>query len=107
MFYSNNDLQIMLENGDRRFLVVKVSNKRKGDFKYFSDLADEMKHPLFYQTLDAWFRSADKMDEFNPREIPETEAKEDIIHASKESWQLFFEENIEEFTDDGYISKDC
>ena len=107
MFFSNHDLPIRLENGDRRYLVIKVSNKRKGDFKYFEELARTMKHPQFYESLWTWLVITEGMDEFNPRVIPETEAKTDMIQASKESWQLFFEENINSFSGDGYLSKDC
>ena len=106
IFYSNHDLPIRLENGDRRYMVTKVSNKRKEDFKHFEELAKTMKDQLFYQTLFTWFYEMDLKD-FNPRSIPKTEAKQDMVHASKESWLLFFEEYIRDFTGDGYISKDC
>ena len=48
------------------------------------------------------------MTEFDPRKIPMTEAKCVMINASKESWQLFFEEYMYVFGNgDGYLSKDC
>jgi len=106
IFYSNHELPIRLENGDRRYLVIKVSNKRKEDFEYFGKLAKTMEHKLFYQTLFTWFLDVDLKD-FNPRDIPKTEAKQDMIHASKESWQLFFEDYIDYFKGDGWIASSC
>jgi hypothetical protein len=106
MFFSNHELPIRLENGDRRYVVVKCSNKRCLDFKYFGKLAESMKQELFYPTLFTWFLN--RVIKRNLREIPVTEAKQDLLQASKESWQLFFEDNIEEFVErDGYVSKDC
>ena len=55
-----------------------------------------MKHPLFYQTYATWLLERD-LTGFDPRKIPMTEAKRDMINASKESWQLFFEEYIHMF----------
>jgi hypothetical protein len=107
MFFSNHELPIRLEGGDRRHPVSRCSNKRCKDFKYFADLADVMKHELFYVTLFTWFLNRN-IEKFNPRTFPVTEAKEDMLHASKESWQLFFEDNIVDFVEgDGYVSKDC
>jgi phage/plasmid-associated DNA primase len=107
MFFSNHELPIRLENGDRRYVVVKCSNKRCLDFKYFRKLTESMKHELFYPTLFTWFLNRD-ISKRDLREIPVTEAKEDMLQASKESWQLFFEDNIDEFVEgDGYVSKSC
>jgi hypothetical protein len=107
MFFSNHELPIRLENGDRRYVVIKCSNKRCKDFKYFNKLHEVMEHELFYQTLFTWFLNRD-IRKRNFRAIPETEAKQDMLEASKESWQHFFDDNINEFVEgDGYVSKDC
>jgi hypothetical protein len=114
-FFSNHDLPIRLENDDRRYFVIKASRVLcklgKINFEYFSKLDKVVKNELFTETLGTYLLQERKLDEFNPRDFPMTEAKEDMIHASKKSWQLFFEENIEQFVNgnkgDGYISKDC
>ena len=36
-----------------------------------------------------------------------TETKQEMINASKDIFELFFEENIGRFEGDGWISKDC
>jgi hypothetical protein len=114
-FFSNHDLPIRLENDDRRFFVIKATrvlcNSGKINFVYFNELYKVIKQELFTATLGTYLLQERNLDKFNPRDFPMTEAKEDMIHASKESWQLFFEENIEEFVvgneGDGYVSKKC
>jgi putative DNA primase/helicase len=107
IFVSNHALPIRLENDDRRYLVLKTSNEKCKDLKYFNKLDSVMKHELFFPTLFTLFMDID-IEKFQLENVPMTEAKEDIIEASKPSWQLFFEENIDEFVEgDGYVSKDC
>ena len=36
-----------------------------------------------------------------------TDVKKEMIQASKDSFELFFEEHIDKFNGDGWISKDC
>ena len=60
----------------------------------------------FYETLFTYFYDIGS-EKFNPREIPKSEVKKDMIEASKKSWRLFFEDNIDKFVGDGYVSKDC
>ena len=43
---------------------------------------------------------------FNPRDIPDTEEKRDLIEANKSSYQMFYEEYEEQFKY-GWNCKDC
>jgi hypothetical protein len=50
----------------------------------------------FYNELYNYFINRDLAD-FNARVIPITDIKNDMIESCKESWLLFFEDNISKF----------
>jgi hypothetical protein len=108
--FVSNHMPIKLENGDRRYVVTQCSAEKKNNFKYFHDLAESFKFIdedgyTFYDHLYSFFLGID-MSDFNLRVIPMTILKQDIIDACKESWLLFFEDNLDQFHK-GYISKQC
>ncbi|KAA6374510.1 MAG: hypothetical protein EZS28_029964 [Streblomastix strix] len=59
---TNNVFPVKIENSDRRYVVCKCSSTHRGDSKYFDNL---------------------DIESFNPRVILMTEAKKDIINASR------------------------
>ena len=65
-----------------------------------------MNQPYYYETLFTWFLSRDLTND-HPRLLPMTEEKQDISNASKESWQLFFEDNIHRFDGVGFPCGEC
>jgi hypothetical protein len=95
IFGSNNYLPIQIENGDRRYVIFKTSNECKNNFEYFDKLNKTFTHE-FYNELYNYFINRDLTD-FNPRSIPITDIKNDMIESCKESWLLFFEDNISKF----------
>jgi putative DNA primase/helicase len=50
IFVSNNYLPLKIENGDRRYVIVKTSNECKNNFEYFDGLNKILTHE-FYSTL--------------------------------------------------------
>lgn len=40
MFFSNNEWPVKIGNGDRRWFAMNVSNSKKGDSKYYKELAE-------------------------------------------------------------------
>lgn len=97
---SNHVMPIKIETSDRRYVIINVSDCKVGDFEYFSNLIMSFKRESFYDNLLTFFMQRD-ISTFNPRLIPMTEAKENLLEASKDKYQLFYEENKEEF-DKGY-----
>ena len=47
------------------------------------------------------------ISKYQPRMIPMTSTKQEMINASKDSYELFFDEYIDRFDGDGWISKDA
>jgi hypothetical protein len=101
IFVSNNVLSINIESCDRRYIVFKISNSYKNNFEYFNNLNNLFNAnntPNFYNNLFSYFKNYN-ISNYNPRIIPITEMKTQMIDAFKESWQLFFEDNIFRFKD--------
>ena len=98
---SNHSTPVKIESGDRRYVVSETNDKYKGNFKHFEKLCDSFDE-VFYENLYTYFMKRD-ISKFNPRIIPSSEAKEDIINASKSSYELFIQDRINEFVN-GY---DC
>ena len=90
---SNNDIPIKIDSGDRRYLVLTASEKYKNNFKYFSNLFNTFT-PEFYENLFTFFMLMDTKN-INLRNIPNTEAKENIKEASMSSYELFVRDNYD------------
>ena len=88
---SNNMAPIKIEHGDRRYVVFRTSDAKCKDFEYFENLAETFDEE-FYQHLFTFFFSRD-ITKVNLRKIPHTQAKEDIVEASKNSVELFIDDN--------------
>lgn len=80
MFCTNNSYPVKIEVGDRRYVVLSVNGKYKGNFKYFEQLMNSCTTE-FYDNLLTYFMKYD-LSTFNVRLIPTTEAKEDLIEVS-------------------------
>lgn len=94
---SNNEVPLKIETSDRRYLVLHTSDEHKQDFKYFSELAKTFTKE-FYESLFSFFMTMDIKD-FNLRMIPITEAKKDIINASKPVVDCFVEDEGDQIID--------
>lgn len=101
---SNNFNSAKVESGDRRYVVIEVSDKYKGNFEYFENLCKSFDND-FYNNLFTFFMKRD-ISKFNLRKIPMTQEREDLIEASKSSYQLFYEEYSESFVD-GWVCSNC
>jgi hypothetical protein len=97
IFVSNNYLPIKIENNDRRYSVFKYSDIYKNKFEYFDKLNNIFTYD-FYINLFRYFLKYD-ISFFNLRIILMTHMKYEIMEACKESWLLFFKDNIDNFKD--------
>jgi hypothetical protein len=96
IFVSNNLLPINIECSDRRYIVYKISNSYKNNSEYLNNLNNLFNTDLFYNNLFLFFKNYD-ISKYNSRIILIIEMKTQMIDACKESWQLFFEDNIFRF----------
>lgn len=92
IFCSNYDDSITLNYDDRRYCVIKTSDKFKGNFEFFKQLKELPES--FYDNLLSYFMKIDLSD-FNPREFPITEARENLIENNISKTDLFIVNNLE------------
>ena len=81
IFVTNNAYPVKIENSDRRYVVLRCNGKYRGNFDYFKRLMERCDKE-FYDNLLTYFMKRD-ISTFNVRLIPETEAKQDLIEASR------------------------
>ena len=101
---SNHFGPIKITANDRRYLIIETSNKRCKDFQYFKTLTAGF-NKEFYNTLFTFFMNRD-ISEFNPRNIPDTVERQDLIETNKTSYEMFYEENEDQFKE-GWPTNHC
>ena len=101
---SNHFGPVRITADDRRYLIVETSDQKCKQFEYFKRLFESFDGE-FYNALFSFFMNRD-ISAFNPRDIPETEEKKELIEFNKSSYEMFFEEREEEF-ERGWICTDC
>ncbi|KAA6358561.1 MAG: hypothetical protein EZS28_045912, partial [Streblomastix strix] len=80
MIVTNNIYPLKIENSDRRYVVCECSPVHRGDLAYVTTLCNSFDDD-FYNNLFTFFMTRD-ISQFNPRNIPMTQAKKHIIKAS-------------------------
>ncbi|KAA6394723.1 MAG: hypothetical protein EZS28_009748 [Streblomastix strix] len=78
---TNNMFPIKIENSDRSYVICKCNPVHRGDLEYFTNLCNSFDED-FYNNLFTFQLTRD-ISSFNPRDIPMTDAKKDIIRASR------------------------
>ena len=97
IFVSNHFVPVKVDEDDRRYFMVETSDKYKGDFGYFDRLVKSFEADGFHENLLTFFMKRD-ISRFDPRKIPMTKTKRDVLNSTKTSYRLFVEEYIEEFS---------
>ena len=97
IFVSNHFVPVKVDEDDRRYFMVETSDKYKGDFGYFDRLVKSFEADGFHENLLTFFMKRD-ISRFDPRKIPMTKTKREVLNSTKTSYRLFVEEYIEEFS---------
>jgi len=79
---TNNPEPINTSVGDRRNLIIRGSDEKINDKKYFQELHEMLKNEDVVKTCYEYFKSIEKMDEFNLLPIPETEHQNNLKELS-------------------------
>jgi hypothetical protein len=102
IFVSNHAFPVKIEQGDRRYVVCSCSGKYSADTpenrQYWAEFFKARDDPEFYNNLMRFFLDRD-ISGFNPVNIPETQAKTDIMDASISPVDLFIKDNYKKFVD--------
>ncbi|GBC28591.2 hypothetical protein GLOIN_2v1877063 [Rhizophagus irregularis DAOM 181602=DAOM 197198] len=94
MILSNHAMPIRIEMGDERFVALNVSAKYKGNREYFSSLVKVLENPDTASSFMSYLLSRD-LTSFNPRSIPDTQMKQELIEASIPNPQRFIQYYLE------------
>ncbi|CAB4410143.1 unnamed protein product [Rhizophagus irregularis] len=94
MILSNHAMPIHIEMGDERFVALNVSAKYKGNRKYFGSLIKVLENPDTAGSFMSYLLSRD-LTGFNPRTIPDTRMKQELIEASIPNPQRFIQYYLE------------
>lgn len=94
IFVTNNSYPVKIESGDRRYVVCSCNGIHKGDVNYWKQLCDSFTKE-FYDNLLTYFMNHD-ITKFNSRVIPMTEAKQDIIDASRTPLEIWICDHYDE-----------
>ncbi|KAA6363250.1 MAG: hypothetical protein EZS28_041223 [Streblomastix strix] len=78
---TNNDFPVKIEANDRRYVVCRCKAVHRDDVEYFTSLSNGFTTE-FYNNLFTYFMTRN-IEGWNQRIIPFTEAKKDIIRASR------------------------
>lgn len=91
---SNEDWPVHLDPDDRRFLVLRVSEKRKEDHEYFKEIQEQLKNggyeALLYDLLN------EDLSSFNPRKLPSNSDSFSIKLRSADSPHRYIYEALNE-----------
>ena len=101
---SNHCDPVKITNKDRRYLVLETSEKYINDLDHFAALQECFTNE-FYEHLYNFFRLRN-INNYNPRSIPVTEEKQELINNSKSCYELFYEEHKALFAQ-GWQNKMC
>ena len=107
IFVSNNERPINIDNNDRRYAVFEPNPMHdKDDFNYWTDEFYLLKdNHQFLSDLYNWCLKQD-ISNYNPRNIPMTAAKLELIAQNRSRHEEFIIEYIERFKN-GFEKDDC
>ncbi|CAB4418995.1 unnamed protein product [Rhizophagus irregularis] len=94
MILSNHAMPIRIEMGDERYVALNVSAKYKGNREYFGSLIKVLENPDTAGSFMSYLLSRD-LTGFNPRTIPDTRMKQELIEASIPNPQRFLQYYLE------------
>ena len=79
---------IVTHKGDRRNVIIRCSDEKKGDKQYFQKLNEILDKPNAMRSIYWWFKSID-ISSFKVGDIITTEYHKDIIEYNAEPVELF------------------
>ena len=96
IFLSNHFDPIIIEEGDRRYLVIQCSSDVVNNIEYFAKFRKECDTDEFYQNLLTYFVSLD-VSNWIPQKIPNTEAKDAIVSLNQNLFKIFIQDHLDQF----------
>jgi hypothetical protein len=102
IFFTNNENGLLVENSDRRYVMVKCNNDNCQRNEYFKPLFDLLYNEQHNKNAFDYFKSLD-ISEFNIRDIPTTMFKNKIKLEQLCSPLLFMKDAIKTYLNTGML----
>ena len=86
---TNKEEPISSTNGDRRNLIIRSSDEKKGDYIYFETIYNYLEDNDVIRTCYDYFKGIEGMDKFKDISIPQTEYQTNLKELSRspiEQW---------------------
>lgn len=95
---TNNEIPVHIEQTDRRFVLIKGSNEKRGNLDFWNHIYNELNKP---ETLQAYMYHLLHLDlsEFNPRDRPITEYYEEVKQAFIPYHAMLLQDELERYPD--------
>ena len=88
---TNKEEPINSSNGDRRNLIIRSSDEKKGDYHYFETIHNYLENIDVIRTCYDYFKSIEGMDKFKDIPMPQTEYQTNLKELSKSPIELWLE----------------
>lgn len=98
VFTTNNSFSIKIEENDRRYNPLEVSDKYMGNHDYFDNFLEVLNNETAGNHILTFFLQY--KDLIDVRKIPMTDLKKDMIRKSKSNSIRFIEEGLDDIIDD-------
>jgi len=87
---SNSADPTKTHKGDRRNLIIRCSDEKKGDEEYFTALTERLKNPNTLRSIYACLKATD-LSEWSFRKVPRTVYHDTIIEGNRPALEIFME----------------
>ena len=101
---TNKEEPINSSNGDRRNLIIRSSDEKKGDYIYFDTMHKYLEDNDVIRTCYDYFKGIEGMDKFKDISIPQTEYQTNLKELSKSPIEQWLESFTREHMND---DKEC
>ena len=96
---TNREEPLNSSRGDRRNLIIRSSDEKKGDYEYFNRLHKYLDHVDIIRTCYDYFKGIPDMDRFGDLPIPETSYHANLKELSKSPIEQWLESFVRENSD--------
>lgn len=100
---TNREEPLNSSKGDRRNLIIRSSDEKKGDMEYFNTLYRYLDDVEVVRTCYDYFKGIPDMDRFGDLPIPQTDYQANLKELSKSPIEQWLESFVRENSDKGEV----
>ena len=93
---TNSEEPINSKKDDRRNVIIRCSDEKKGDHEYFTKLFDCLENVNIVKSFFEYLKSIDGLDKFHKIDAPITEYQTDLQQLSRTPIELFVRNVVEQ-----------